>query len=488
MGSSDGFDLVIVGAGAAGCVLARRLADRGDRSILLLEAGPDLRTATPPMLRDGWRLPSGPDWPDWGFESTPGATGGSAAKLRRGRLMGGTSWLTRFAVRGAASDFDAWAAAGNRGWSYTDVLPAFQRLERDAEFGAAAGHGDAGPIPITRYPERPVSEIHERAVEALVALGHPPVDDVNDPAAVGVGRLPMSSRDGERVTTLDAYLPAGWSSPHLSIRPDAPVDRVLVAGGRAHGVRLVDGSEIRAGEVVLSAGVYGSPAILMRSGVGPAAHLRALGITVILDLPCVGANLSDHPAVELDSGARGSSDGPVLHSIATYRSALASPSGGPDLMFWLTDPDADDPALYLDPILLRPRSRGSVRLQSADPSAAPVIELPGLRDPADVDRLVEGYLHGVEIAGRLGSSVGPSAPDEARRIVTENVYSIPHTVGTCAMGPSTADGAVVNQRGRVHGVDGLSVVDASIMPEPPSGFPHLITIMLAERVAELDSA
>lgn len=480
----EGFNLVIVGAGAAGCVLARRLAERGDRSILLLEAGPDLRSATPPMLRDGWRLPSGLDWPDWGFESTA-VSGGSPAKLRRGRLMGGTSWLTRFAVRGAAADFDAWAAAGNPGWLYADILPAFQRLESDAEFGGAPGHGGAGPIPITRYPERHVIEIHARAVEALAALGHPLVEDVNGPAAVGVGRMPMSSRDGERVTALDAYLPGGWSSPQLTVRPDASVDRVLIEAGRARGVRLTDGSEVSADEVIVSAGVYGSPAILMRSGIGAADHLRALVIPVIADLPGVGANLADHPAVELDSGSRGAPGRPSLHTIATYRSAQAPTTGGPDLMFWLQDPTAEDPALWLDPILLRPRSRGSVRLRSADPSDTPIIELPGLRNPADVERLVEGYLHGVEVAGRLAPKTSAVSAAEARRIVSENVYSIPHTVGTCAMGPSPADGAVVDGRGRVHGIDSLSVIDASIMPDPPSGFPHLITIMLAEHLASM---
>lgn len=224
MGRRDGFDIVVVGAGAAGCVIARRLSESGDRSVLLLDAGPDLRGATPVEFRDGWRLPN---IPDWGFESEPDATG-TLDKLRRGRLFGGTSWLTRFAVRGAAADFDAWAASGNPGWTFEEVLPTFRRIESDAEYGDRQWHGDDGPIPITRYPELEPSEIHSAALTAFADLGFPAVEDHNDPAAVGVGRMPMSSRSGERVTALDAYLPAGFSSPRLAVRPDSAVDRVIL--------------------------------------------------------------------------------------------------------------------------------------------------------------------------------------------------------------------------------------------------------------------
>jgi len=165
----------------AGCVVGRRLAERGDRSVLLLEAGPDLGTSPPRALRDGWGLPSGPTWPyDWGFESEPDANGATGV-LRRGRLLGGTSWLTRFAVRGHPADFDAWAAGGNPGWSFEDVLPTFRTIEADVEFGDRPWHGERGPIPITRYPDDEPAEIHAAALRAFGALGFPDVEDHNEP-------------------------------------------------------------------------------------------------------------------------------------------------------------------------------------------------------------------------------------------------------------------------------------------------------------------
>jgi choline dehydrogenase len=486
--ATEAFDVVVVGAGAAGCVVASRLAESRDRSILLLEAGPDLPRPIPAGWRDGWRLPT---LPDWGFESEPDGAG-ATGKLRRGRLIGGSSWFTRFAVRGAAADFDAWAARGNPGWSFAEVLPAFRRLEADAEFGGDEFHGEGGPIPITRYPAHEPSEIHAAALQAFDALGFPSVDDHNLPDAVGIGPVPMSSRDGVRVTSADAYLAPDRRPPNLTIRTDSPVAKVITDSRRATGVMLVDRTELHAGWVVLSGGTYGTPPIVMRSGIGPADHLREVGVDVHLDLPGVGANLADHPGVDLDSGWRGpATAGPILHTIATFRSSMAPPGGAPDLMFWVSDPAGDEPGFWFDPILLKPASRGSVRLRSEDPAAAPRITLPGVLDPGDVERLTEAYRLGLELANRteirrLCREASPSEPptsDALRLRVLENAYSNPHVVGTCRMGPSPEDGDVVDAMGRVHGVDRLSVIDASIIPEAPSGFPHLVTLMLAEHLS-----
>jgi choline dehydrogenase len=490
--TADAYDVVIVGGGAAGCVVARRLSEREDVSVLLLEAGPDLGGDIGPALRDGWNNPIGAEWVhDWGYASEPDDAG-ATNKLRRGRLLGGTSWLTRFAVRGAAADFDAWAARGNDGWSYADVLPSFRRLESDAEFGDRPWHGDRGPIAITRYPTLRRAAIHEAALEALADLGFPGVEDHNAPDAVGAGPMPMSTRDGQRITTLEGYLTQPRPSG-LVVRTDAPVANVIIEGGRARGVRLIDGSAIHAGRVILSAGTYGSPPVLLRSGVGPAADLRDLGIEGVVDLPGVGSKLADHPGVDLDTGWRGEGPkAPVLHSIATFRSASQPADGPPDLMFWLTDPSGTEAAFYLDPVLLKPESRGSVRLRSADPSDPPRIRLPGIRASRDIDRLAEGYRLGLALANHpaireLCADPAPSDPGSAAALrdrVIGAAYSNPHVVGTCRMGPDPSAGDVVDSLGGVHGVGGLSVIDASVIPDAPSGFPHVITIMVAEHLSE----
>ena len=490
--SQEQADIVIVGGGAAGCVVARRLADDVNADVLLLEAGPDLGADVSHALRDGWNNPTGSAWiHDWGFASEPDGHG-SASKLRRGRLLGGTSWLTRFAVRGHAADYDRWASRGNAGWSFQDVLPSFRGIESDAEFGDQPWHGDRGPINVTRYPALTRSPIHEAALEAFAAARFPSVDDHNAPDAVGCGPMPMSTRDGQRITALDAFLPPTRRPPRLSIRSGSQVASVEIEAGRATGVRLLDGTSVSAGWVVLCGGTYGTPTILLRSGIGPAGDLRELGIAVVVDLRGVGANLADHPGVDLDSGWRGDGrSAPVLHTIATFRSSGQAADGPPDLMFWITDPAGPEPGFSFDPVLLKPESRGTVRLRSTDPGSAPRITLPGIRAERDIERLAEGYRIGLELANHpairaLATDPPPTAPKtlaDQRARIEAGAYSNPHVVGTCRMGPRPDDGDVVDDRGRVHGVDRLSVVDASVIPEPPAGFPHLITIMVAEHLS-----
>ena len=346
---------------------------------------------------------------------------------------------------------------------------------------------------INRYGMQHRSAIHDAAVEAFRDLGFPTVDDHNAPGAVGAGPMPMSTRDGRRLTTLQAYLQRDAPPASLRINADTQVDKVLVDRGRALGVRLVDGTEIVADSVILSAGTYGSPPLLMRSGVGPAAHLREMGIDVLVDLPGVGENLADHPGVDLDAGFSGDAACEVLrHTIATRRSRSQPADGPPDLMFWVHEPSEDDGRLYLDPILLKPESRGSVSLRSADPLDPPRIVLPGLRVERDTERLMEGYELGLAIANHpairaLAEEPAPATPSgaaELRERVVTSAYSLPHVVGTCRMGPSPDAGDVVDEGGRVHGVDGLRVIDASVIPDAPSGFPHLVTIMVAEHLAQ----
>lgn len=483
------FDVVIVGGGTAGCVVAARLSETASRSVLLVEAGPDLRASVPDDMRNGWNIAGEFDW---GFVSESDERG-VLEELRRGKLLGGTSWVTRFALRGSPADYEEWAALGNAGWGFEDVLPYFMRLESDADFGDQPWHGDTGPIPVSRYRELELTEIGAAGLRALRAVGFPTVEDHNRPGAIGAGRMPMSSRDGVRVTTADAYLPIGHTPSNLTIWSDTQVADVVFDGSRATGVRVLDGTVIEASWVVLCAGTYASPAILMRSGVGPVEHLRSVGVPVRVDLRGVGANLADHPGVDIDPGYRGPGrTAPVLHSIATFHSSAATTDGPPDLMLWVSDPRGNPPAFSIDVVLLKPRSRGTVRLRSANPAQPPRIDLPNLREPADVDRLAEGYRRGWEVASRpeiRRLCAEPPSPevrgvDELRRSIRQNAYSDPHVVGTCSMGPFPDDGAVVDTSGSVYGTERLSVVDASIMPSVPSGFPHIATIMIAERLSE----
>jgi choline dehydrogenase len=493
MATNHRVDVVVIGGGAAGCVVAARLAETASRSVLLLEAGPDRPTDTPKEIRDGWHITREFDW---GYTSEPDPRG-AVQNLWRNKLLGGTSWVTRFAPRGSPADYDEWARMGNAGWGFEDILPYFRRLEADADFGDRPFHGDAGPIPVDRYLGVEPAEIGTAGIRALEAAGFPVVEDHNRPGAVGAGRMPMTSRDGARVTTADAYLPLGATPSNLTIRPDTHVAEVLFdEADRATGVRLLDGEVVEAGWIVLCAGVYGSPAILMRSGIGPPDHLRSAGVEVQVALPGVGANLADHPAMDIDCGYRGPArPAPVLHHIATFHSAATPADQAPDLMLWMPDPDgsAGGPASFeIGVVLLRPRSRGRVRLRSADPGQPPRVELPNLSDPFDVERLAEGYIRGLEVANRpeirrrCADPPSPQVggPKDIPDLVRAERYSLPHVVGTCAMGPRPDDGAVVYASGRVHGTGALTVVDASIMPDVPSGFTHIPTIMLAERLSE----
>ena len=424
--------------------------------MLLLEAGPDLRGGTPDAFREGWDI--APRELNWGYESLPNPRG-KTQNVWRTKALGGTSWLTRFAVRGAPGDFEAWGPE----WGWNEVLPWFKRIESDRDFGDQEWHGGQGPMPVDRYRSRDYQPATTALIEAAVAAGFPEADDHNRPGAVGIGRMPMSLDDGRRVTTVDAYL--SRPAEKLSVRADVQVARILFDGERACGIETVDGETVAAAHVVLCAGVYGNPPLLMRSGVGPAEELRRHGLPVLVDLPGVGANLADHPAVTLELSPIAGEPG-VLHAIATFHSSGTPTTEPPDLMLWLGDPDADG-WFGVDVVLMRPRSRGSVRLRSADAREAPEIELPALDDETDRERLIEGWNKAKNLFA------APSADGD----ILEDAYSLPHVVGTCAIGP------VVGQFGAVHGVENLTIADASIIPEAPSGFTHFPTIMLAERVA-----
>jgi choline dehydrogenase-like flavoprotein len=400
-------------------------------------------------------------------------------------------------VRGRPSDYDGWAALGCDGWSFADVLPFFRRLEHDYDFDGEA-HGQDGPFPIRRPVPEELAPIQRAFLDACASAGFPAVADLNAPDGVGAGLPPMNLIDGVRQSTALTYLAGARHRPNLTLRSDALVDRVELNGARAVGVRLAESGElIEAGRVILAAGAYGSPAILMRTGIGPAGHLGTVGVDPVLDRPGVGANLIEHPLMPNAFEARSlpRSGDRVFQAMLTAPSSTAD--GLYDLhvlpLFNPPELQGDPPVFVILTSVMTPESRGTVHLRSADPHDAPRLDLGLLTHDSDMPRMLDA----VRIARRLaateplryllGEQIMPGAhastDDALAAAVRAGCEIYQHPVGTCRMGPSSDPGAVVDPRGAVYGVDGLSVVDASIMPSIPAANTNVPTIMIGERCA-----
>ena len=517
-------DYVIVGAGSAGCVLANRLTEDPTVRVLLLEAGgPDRSPNIKIPAAFSKQFHSKLDW-DYATEPEPHVDGRSLY-IPRGKALGGSSSMNAMLyVRGRPLDYDAWEAQGAPGWGFRDVLPYFVRSEDNVR-GASEYHGTGGPLRVSE--QRSPRALDRRLLDASAAAGIPLIADYNGPEHDGASMFQVTQRDGRRFSAADAFLRPALQRPNLDVRTGATVLGVAIENGRAVGVRVRRGRRdeqliCAEREVLLAAGAINSPQLLLLSGVGPADELRAVGVEPVHDLPGVGRNLQDHPFVTLiwevsDTTTLYGAEKPrALAEWALRRSGKLSSTVAEVVAFVRTRgglPAADvqfhmGAAYYEDhgaetydghcgviaPVLVSPKARGQVWLRSADPTDKPRILTNTLSEPDDVESLLAGMRLARAIAAQapfaevavkeLKPGAGVTDRSELEADLRRRLMLIYHPVGTARMS-DTHELAVVDSQLRVHGLDGLRVIDASIMPLIPGGNTNAPTIMVAERGADL---